>query len=260
MCVIKKQQDEKNEAINNELRPGKNGATAEIATIVFNCLKERYEIRSICIDGYVFVFCKGCRICHNTAKCIQHDDVGEVIAQYEWSDISISVSQSYWADIPGQFKAFIDRCTPWWDTHEPHASISKGKKDFSIALRTGPNMRECHQIIENIEHFYVHMKIECCGSLGLCSLEYREAMEHRKNEIIELYNTIWNGALLYVVWIHALAWDVQRHGEVGAALPIYMDSVASLVWSIVEKLPLSLKSRSWKIFTESSNRTSSPVT
>ena len=37
------------------------------------------------------------------------------------------ITPSYWADIPGQFKAFIDRCTPWCNTHEPHATIKPGK-------------------------------------------------------------------------------------------------------------------------------------
>lgn len=91
--------------------PVRNGATAEIVNIVSDCLKEKYDVRSICIDDFDISFCKGCRNCHNTAKCIQDDDVVKIIQQYEWADIIISVSPSYWADIPGQFKAFIDRCT-----------------------------------------------------------------------------------------------------------------------------------------------------
>ena len=102
----------------------------------------------------------------------------------------ICVAPSYWADIPGQFKAFIDRCTPWCNTHEPHAAISSGKKGYSIALRTGPNMRECNRIIESIEHFYGHMEIECCDRLGLCSIECKEDVEKRKTEIIEFCNKI----------------------------------------------------------------------
>ena len=95
----------------------------------------------------------------------------------------MSVSPSYWADIPGQFKAFIDRCTPWCNTHEPHSPISKGKKGFSIALRTGSSMGECERIIRSIEHFYGHLEIECCGRLGLCSVEYKENVEPRIDEI-----------------------------------------------------------------------------
>ena len=106
--------------------PVRNGATAEIVNIVSCCLKEKYNVKSVCIDDYNFSFCKGCRSCHNTAKCIQHDDVDKIMEQYEWADIIISVAPSYWADIPGQFKAFIDRCTPWCNTHEPHAISSTG--------------------------------------------------------------------------------------------------------------------------------------
>ena len=163
--------------------PVRNGAPAEIVNIVSTNLQEKYDIRKICIDDYNFGYCKGCRTCHNTAKCIQNDDVDKIIEQYEWADIIISVAPSYWADIPGQFKAFIDRCTPWCNTHKPHAKISSGKKGYSIALRTGPSMRECDRIIESIEHFYGHMEIEACGSLGLCSIEYKEALESRKDEI-----------------------------------------------------------------------------
>lgn len=170
--------------------PVKNGATAEITEIISNVLKEKYDIQTVCIDDYRFGFCKGCRTCHSTAKCVQEDDVDKLIELYEWADIIVSVSPSYWADIPGQFKAFIDRCTPWCNTHEPHASIGRGKKGFAVALRTGPSMRECNRIIESIEHFYGHMEIECCGKLGLCSVEYREAVECIKNEIIDFCNQI----------------------------------------------------------------------
>lgn len=170
--------------------PVRNGATAEIVTIVSDCLKNKYKVTSVCIDDYNFNFCKGCRTCHNTAKCVQRDDFDKIIELYEWADIIISVAPSYWADIPGQFKAFIDRCTPWCNTHEPHSTIGKGKKGYSIALRTGPSMRECNRIIESIEHFYGHMEIMCCGNLRLCSVEYKEAVEARKSEIIEFCNKI----------------------------------------------------------------------
>ena len=170
--------------------PFRNCATAEIVNIVSDCLKDRYDVKSICIDDFQIGFCKGCRACHNTAKCVQLDDVDKVIGQFEWADVIISVAPSYWADIPGQYKAFIDRCTPWCNTHEPHATISSGKRGYAIALRTGPSMRECNRIIESIEHFYGHLEIECCGNLGLCSIEYKEAVEPRKSEIIGFCETI----------------------------------------------------------------------
>ena len=170
--------------------PVRNGATAEIVKIVSNELSGRYDVKNICIDDYDFSFCKGCRSCHNTARCVQQDDIDLIMKEFERADAIVCVAPSYWADIPGQFKAFIDRCTPWCNTHEPHASLSKGKRGYAIALRTGPSMPECQRIIGSIEHFYGHLEIECCGSLGLCSVEYKEAVEPRRAEITSFCDKI----------------------------------------------------------------------
>lgn len=170
--------------------PVRNGATAEIIKIAASCLGEEHTVRSICIDDYDIRFCKGCRFCHGTAACMQDDDVVKVMREYEWADIIVTVSPSYWADVPGQFKVFIDRCTPWSNTHEPHAALGKGKKGYAIALRTGPGMKECDRIIGTIEHFYGHLEIKPCGSLGLCSVEYKEDLEDRVEEIKEFCGKI----------------------------------------------------------------------
>ena len=163
--------------------PVRTGATAEIVRMVSDFLSEKYRVRSICIDDYTFGFCKGCRSCHRTAKCVQHDDVNIIMTEFERADVIVSVSPSYWADIPGQYKAFIDRCTPWCNTHDPHAEISKGKSGYTIALRTGPGMKECERVIGSIKHFYGHLEIECMGNLGLCSVENKADAVSRRNEI-----------------------------------------------------------------------------
>ena len=172
--------------------PVRTGATAEIVKLVSEQLSNKYSVKSICIDDYVFAFCRGCRSCHNTAKCAMSDAgvIENIMREYDDADIIVSVSPSYWADIPGQFKAFIDRCTPWCNTHEPHATIKPGKKGFTIALRTGPNMPECERIIGSIEHFYGHLEIESVGHLGLTSIEYKADVESRKQEILDFCKCI----------------------------------------------------------------------
>ena len=67
--------------------------------------------------------------------------------------------------------------------HEPHATIPKGKCGYVIALRTGPGMPECQRIIGSIEHFYGHLEIESCGSLGLCSVACKGDVAGRADEI-----------------------------------------------------------------------------
>lgn len=174
--------------------PVRNGATAEITGLVSGRLSTGYNIRTVCIDDYCFSFCKGCRCCHRTAQCIQHDDVDVLMNDIEQADLIICVSPSYWADIPGQFKAFIDRCTPWCNTHEPHRALSAGKKGYVIALRTGPGMKECERVISSIEHFFGHLEIKCCGSLGLCGIEHKEAVEGQRDEIIAFCEKILTGS------------------------------------------------------------------
>ena len=170
--------------------PVRNGATAEIAAIIARQLSGRFVVRIVCVDDYRFAFCRGCRSCHQTAICVMQDDVALLMREFERADTIVCVSPSYWADVPGQFKAFIDRCTPWCNTHEPHAALSPGKKGYSIALRTGPGMKECERIIGTIEHLYGHLEIQCCGHLGLCGVEYREAVEARREEIAAFCRTM----------------------------------------------------------------------
>lgn len=78
---------------------------------------------------------------------------------------------------------FIDRCTPWCNTHVPHAKLASGKKGYVIALRTGSSMLECERVISSIEHFYGHLEIEPCGKLGLCGVEFKENLNGRLEEI-----------------------------------------------------------------------------
>ena len=76
--------------------------------------------------------------------------------------------------------------------NEVHAKLSSGKKGYTIALRTGPSMPECERIISSIEHFHGHLEIESCGKLGLCSIEYKEDVAIRIDEIKDFCNIILN--------------------------------------------------------------------
>ena len=105
--------------------------------------------------------------------------------EFAEADVIVSVAPSYWADVPGQFKAFIDRCTPWSNTHEPHASLGGGKRGYAVALRTGPNMRECEKLLDTLQHFYGHLDIPCCGRLGMCSVECRDDVAAHREEILK---------------------------------------------------------------------------
>lgn len=165
--------------------PVRTGATAEIVRMAEEILMPGNDVHSVCIDDYSVGLCRGCRSCHKTGRCFQKDGADGLMGEFAWADSILCVSPSYWADVPGQFKAFIDRCTPWCNTHEPHAALPSGKKGYTIALRTGSGMPECQRIIQTVEHFYGHLEIQASGHLGLCSVENREDAAARRGEIRE---------------------------------------------------------------------------
>ena len=51
-------------------------------------------------------------------------------------------------------------------------------------------MLECERISGSIEHFYGHLEIEASNHMGLCSTEYKEAVDSRKEEIIQFCASI----------------------------------------------------------------------
>jgi len=170
--------------------PVKNGATAEIARIAAEKLSAENTMKSVCIDDYDIHFCRGCRACHKTAKCFQTDGTDLLMQEFDWADKILCISPSYWADVPGQFKSFIDRCTPWCNTHEPHAKLTENKKGYVIALRTGGSVPECERIVSTIEHFYGHLEIARAGSLCLTRIENKGDVATHTAEIIEFLKTL----------------------------------------------------------------------
>ena len=88
-------------------------------------------------------------------------------------DILVIAAPSYWADVPGQFKVFIDRCTVYSETNPnpAHRELKLGKKCYGIALRTGRRTVECEHIIETIGHWCGHMKIDMAGSMYFCEIK-----------------------------------------------------------------------------------------
>ena len=164
--------------------PVRDGATAEIVRLAAEHLSARYETKAVCIDDYDIRFCRGCRQCHQTAQCVLPPDGADSLTEaFARADVILCVSPSYWADVPGQFKAFIDRCTPWCNTHEPHKSLPAGKNGWAIALRTGPNHAECERILGTISHFYGHLEIAFCGGLTLTGIEGKADLAAKTDEI-----------------------------------------------------------------------------
>ena len=57
-------------------------------------------------------YCTGCGVCNNTHKCVQQDDMAELLDKMVAADVIVLASPVYFYTIDGQMKTFIDRCVP----------------------------------------------------------------------------------------------------------------------------------------------------
>ena len=150
-----------------------SGATGAILQTVRNALPRNAEAELLCLGDCDLRFCRGCKRCYADGDCFQRDDVRVILEKMEAAEVLVIASPSYWGDIPGQFKVFIDRCTPYADTnsHAGHRRLSPGKRCYAIALRAGQRPMECEHIIACIEHWCGHMGVTMADSTYLCGID-----------------------------------------------------------------------------------------
>ena len=163
--------------------PRRNGATHAILDEIAHVLGN--SCTQLRLSDYEIGYCRGCKHCYKTARCVQSDGMDAILQCMEAADSIVIASPSYWGDMTGQLKVFIDRCTPYCNTHQPHACLSEGKRGYAVALRTGEKPGECPHIIASMQHFYGHMGIEFDPRSGLyfCGIEEAGDIVRHHDEI-----------------------------------------------------------------------------
>ena len=165
--------------------PKNDGATQETLNIINNNLPHNTTSEFVCLGNINIAYCLGDKSCYDTCTCIQQDDMEMLINKIDKADILIIAAPSYWADIPGQFKVFIDRCTIYSETNPnpKHRVLKAGKKCYGIALRTGTRPTECEHIIETINHWCGHMNILMADSVYYCEIK-------DKNDVVKISDSL----------------------------------------------------------------------
>lgn len=140
--------------------PKTKGSSSLIISEIIKALEEHniktslYQLSNLDIS-----YCCGCKSCEITGKCIQEDDVQKIISDVFDSQLVIISSPSYWGDVTGQMKVFIDRCTPYSNTNPARPSISCNAKGVAVVVRAGVNKQENMNLVGTIEHFLGHLDI-----------------------------------------------------------------------------------------------------
>ncbi len=140
--------------------PRPNGNTSAIVSEIIRGLeKHNIEVTQYCLNQLNISYCCGCKSCYNTGKCVINDDVSKVVDAIFSSQLVIVASPSYWGDVTGQMKVFIDRCTPYCNTNDARFPTQSGQKGVAVAVRAGQNKKENLNLVHTIEHFLGHLDI-----------------------------------------------------------------------------------------------------
>lgn len=57
-------------------------------------------------------YCRGCGVCNATHKCVQKDDMAEILDKMVNADVIVLATPVYFYTMDGQMKTFIDRTVP----------------------------------------------------------------------------------------------------------------------------------------------------
>ena len=67
------------------------------------------EVEKIRLSDKKINYCLGCGVCNATGKCVQKDDMAEILQKIIDSDVIVLASPVYFYAMNGQMKTFIDR-------------------------------------------------------------------------------------------------------------------------------------------------------
>lgn len=89
----------------------KRGNTFNLVNEVLKGSKENgAEVQLINLSDYKIKPCLGCEGCQDSFNCIINDDFNKIISLIQEADGIVMGSPTYWYNVTGDMKIFIDRC------------------------------------------------------------------------------------------------------------------------------------------------------
>jgi multimeric flavodoxin WrbA len=93
--------------------PRKNGNSDTLCDRFAQGAKESgNSVEKVFLASKNIGYCRGCGICNNTHKCVQKDDMTEILDKMVNADVIVLATPVYFYTMDGQMKTFIDRTVP----------------------------------------------------------------------------------------------------------------------------------------------------
>ena len=71
-----------------------------------------HDVEKLYINDKKINFCRGCGVCNSTHKCVQKDDMAEILNKMIEADVIVMATPVYFYSMNGQMKTLIDRTVP----------------------------------------------------------------------------------------------------------------------------------------------------
>lgn len=141
---------------------------------VLDATNQKYEL--ILLKDKKIQPCVACRKCSETNKCIINDDMHEIYDKLSEADIIVLGSPTYFDNVTGIMKNFIDRCLPFYAPRK-----LKDKKVALVAVGNSDDnsVKGC---IRALEGFCKHMGFQIIESVYATN----DNTQAKEGELIQL--------------------------------------------------------------------------
>ena len=169
--------------------PKTNGSTARLVDRVIEGMEsQKIKVSRYFLDEMNINYCKGCEKCEVNRKCVQRDDMDVLIDEIYESDIVLLASPSYWGDVTGQMKTFIDRSLPLCNAKTGETPVPKGKVGVAVAVRAGKTKEENQHIVHTFKHYFGHLEIQPIAVLTADGISSVSDIENDLTKLEEAYS------------------------------------------------------------------------
>lgn len=143
------------------------------------------QVTTFALNKLTYKGCQACMTCKTKLdKCVVKDDLAQVLDSIRDADILVMATPTYYADVSGQMKCFIDRTfsylVPDYMTNSNPSRLSSGKKLVFIQTQGQPEESMYADVFPRYDFFFKwygfkdNYLIRGCGLMNAGEAEARE--------------------------------------------------------------------------------------
>lgn len=133
--------------------PRKNGNSDFLANEFMRGAQDTgHCVEKIFLKDKKINYCTGCGVCYDTKKCVQNDDVAQILEKMVSADVIVLVTPVYFYTMSAQLKTLIDRCCPRYEeisNKQFYFILTAADTDKSMLERTAESLRGFTACLEN---------------------------------------------------------------------------------------------------------------